>query len=488
MKALSALRQWAHEFPHETAIVDGERRITWESLAGSTWQYARGLQRRGILPGDRVAILVPPGDAMLAVTYGCLAIGAVPVFLDPGLGLWRLMHLLKKSGAVAFIGSPLAQAVRSLIRIPSLRVVVCTTCWPGAISLRSLAVSSDADPVVTIVGEAPGLVLYTSGATGASKGITVSRATLDAQVQALSALAELTHQSVLLAVLPAMALIGPAAGCTTRIPRGPLQLAEDLALSTHSFGSPAVWGPLADSLESRGVTLPQVRCLLFGGCAIDPALIRRWQALTPNAQLASVYGATEGVPLSWANAQDLLTKVGQGTLIGRPGPGVEFACDASSAQASFGALRVRGSVVASDSWIEIGDLAQRDATGDWWFMGRVSERVEAFGSIWPSVPTEARFRHDLVRQVALVGIGERPQQTPVLVIEPRQWPRTRRAATALIDATLAAGGSHTQELALTRTRVLLRRRIPVDPRHRAKILRNALSVWAAKRISAEPAS
>jgi olefin beta-lactone synthetase len=121
-------------------------------------------------------------------------------------------------------------------------------------------------------------------------------------------------------------------------------------------------------------------------------------------------------------------------------------------------------------------------------MGRVSERVEAFGSIWPSVPTEARFRHDLVRQVALVGIGERPQQTPVLVIEPRQWPRTRRAATALIDATLAAGGSHTQELALTRTRVLLRRRIPVDPRHRAKILRNALSVWAAKRISAEPAS
>lgn len=484
MQAIASLLRWARERPDDVAITRDGRVTTWRELLEQVRGVACGLQRRGIVPGDRVAMLVPPSKNLLAVTYACLVIGAVPVFLDPGLGLVRLLRLLRSSGAVAFVGTPVAHVLRHLMGVPGLRLIVSTRPWPGCTSLRRLAHASQELPPVVVDMNAPGLVLYTSGATGEPKGVTVSRATLDAQAQALCQLAGLDSTAVLLAVLPAMLLIGPASGCITRIPVRRRDLADDLVASTHSFGSPAVWGPLASELERVGRTLPGMRCLLFGGCAIDPTLIRRWRALAPQAALASVYGATEGVPLSWAFAEELLASDGEGTLIGRPSPGIDWELVPVGTTAELCSIRVRGSVVAGGSWIDLGDLVRCDDAGRWWFLGRTSERVECDGQTWATVLVEERFRHPLVRRVALVGVGERPQQMPVLVIEPQRWPWTRRAATAIIAATLATDGELTQALGLTPERVLLRRRLPVDARHRAKILRHELAAWAAERLPA----
>jgi len=485
MEALAALARWAATRPNGVAVMAGARRTIWQELEARVLSYAEGLTLGGIGPGDRVAVLVPPGADLLAIVYACLRIGAVAVLADPGLGIRRLGRLLGGSGAVAFIGVPLAYLARCAAQITGLRLRACTVAWPGCVPLSAWRARRPRSTLLPAVpDDAPGLVLYTSGATGDPKGITVSRSTLDAQARALCQLTALGPEDVLLAILPAMLLIGPFAGCTVRIPGRRRDLDRDLAGSSHSFGSPAVWGPLADRLERRGLRLPELRCLLFGGCAIDPELIRRWRGLAPRAMLASVYGATEGVPVCWATADELLALDGEGTLIGRPGDGAALRLEPMGLAGAAGKLLVRGPVMAGEGWIDLGDLARQDGTGRWWFLGRASERVECAGKIWTTVPVERAFQHPLVRRVALVGIGARPAQTPVLVIEPCRWPWTRRGAQQVVQAVIGAAGGLAVELGLTPERVLLRRRLPVDARHRAKILRHELARWAARRLGA----
>ncbi len=483
MQALAALQRWREQRPNQPAFLLGNRVTTWLTFTNHVADCARGLIHCGLGPGDRIAMLIRPGVEVAALTYACFTVGAIPVFLDPGLGLRQLLHVLQKSGAVALVGGPIVQVIAARYPIPTLRVRICTRTWPGCMSWAHLRRANVSIPALSHDANGPGLILYTSGATGRPKAITISRATLDAQAEALRALGKVQADSILLAILPAMLLIGPALGCTTRIPRKRKHLAHDLAGSTHSFGSPAVWGPLLARLERSGQKLPKLRCLLFGGCPIDPDLLRRWQAWAPEAMLASVYGATEGIPLAWIEAHELLSLSGEGTCLGKTGPFCELAFVPGTEKNGAGMLQARGPVMAKPGWQEMGDIARQDDHGRWWFLGRASEQVDYAGNLWDTVPVERQFLHAQVKKVALVGVGSAPDQIPVLVCEPVRWPWRTSARDALIAATLRAGGKTTIALGLRADRVLFRRSLPVDPRHRAKIVRHQLAVWASPRIA-----
>ena len=95
---------------------------------------------------------------------------------------------------------------------------------------------------------------------------------------------------------------------------------------------------------------------------------------------------------------------------------------------------------------------------------------------------EPNFSHDGLRRIAAVGMGEAPHQVVVLVLEPRRWPWTQAARTALISTTLKRAPQLAAQLSLSPNRVLVRQRLPVDVRHRAKILRGELAAWAANRL------
>ena len=483
MQAFEMLKRCAAERGSNIALVRGSVIVTWSALALRVRRLAHGLRNHGVSPGERIAILVPPSAELVVIAYAALAVGAVPVFLDPGLGLRRMLVLLEKCGAQVLVGTPLAQVAVLGRSPPGLRLRICTKSWPGCSSLAALAGNDAALPEAAVNSDDPGIVLFTSGATGAAKAISISRGTLDAQATCLAHLAEIETDSVLLTVLPAMLLLGPAFGCTVRIPRR-WRLLADLADSTHSFGSPAVWEPVITEIERRRTRLPGLRRLLFGGCAIEPQLIRRWKTAVPQARFASVYGSTEAVPLAWAWDDALLNQSGVGTLIGRAGPGAELSVTALPNCPALTTLRARGPVVAGADWIDLGDVVRQDESGDWWFLGRASECITiAPGEVWTTAMIEPNFSHDGLRRIAAVGIGEAPHQAVVLVLEPRRWPWTRAARAALIAATLERAPQLAVRLNLTPARVLMRRRLPVDVRHRAKILRGELAAWAADRLN-----
>ncbi|HKC52209.1 MAG TPA: peptide synthase, partial [Myxococcota bacterium] len=182
---------------------------------------------------------------------------------------------------------------------------------------------------------------------------------------------------------------------------------------------------------------------------------------------------------------------------GRAAPGVEIALFESDgtrrvAPGELGEICVRGAMVTREYaddpeataaakivegptfWHRMGDIGYQDAEGLLWFCGRKSQRlVTAAGTFLP-VPTESLFdRHPKVRRSALVGVGPRGSERPVLVVE-----GPRREPSELVSFAQANAAPALPHPLPKVERVLFRESLPVDARHNAKIRREELKRWA----------
>jgi acyl-CoA synthetase (AMP-forming)/AMP-acid ligase II len=131
-------------------------------------------------------------------------------------------------------------------------------------------------------------------------------------------------------------------------------------------------------------------------------------------------------------------------------------------------------------WHRMGDTGYLDSQGRLWFCGRKSQRVETEAGPLYTDQVEPVFNtHPAVARSALVGVGTRPRQQPVLVVELRSggW-------SAALESELRTLGA---SCATTRTVTKLLHHpspLPVDVRHNTKINREALADWAASRLRA----
>jgi acyl-coenzyme A synthetase/AMP-(fatty) acid ligase len=143
----------------------------------------------------------------------------------------------------------------------------------------------------------------------------------------------------------------------------------------------------------------------------------------------------------------------------------------------------------------MGDLGYVDDLGRLWFCGRKAHRVMTAAGPLDTIPCEAVFNtHPDVNRTALVGVGEPGQARLVLCVEliraasrnKREWleARIREQGKSVRDRVrhelleLGAKFPHTRSI---RT-ILFHRAFPVDVRHNAKIFRERLAVWAARRV------
>ncbi|WP_309396642.1 AMP-binding protein [Cerasicoccus maritimus] len=123
-------------------------------------------------------------------------------------------------------------------------------------------------------------------------------------------------------------------------------------------------------------------------------------------------------------------------------------------------------------WHRMGDLGYFDEQGRLWFCGRMAERVETPQGLMFTECVEAIFnQHPSVFRSALIGRGERPNQTPCVIIEPQpgEWPADPAAEKAFVDELLRLAAS--SELTRGITEIRFKQQFPVDVRHNAKIHR-----------------
>lgn len=493
--------------------------LSFAELDAEVAAWSARLLQAGVRRGDRTLVMVRQGLPLIASVFALFRIGAVPVVIDPGMGLKSFLACVAHSHPRALVGIPLARLISRVFR-PSFRSVAVRVAASGSLTSRlatpGLPIATHL-PVAQSGSTALAAILFTSGSTGAPKGVCYEHGMFDAQVRLIRDAYGIEPGEIDLPLLPIFALFNPALGMTTIVPEidprrpaafDPARIVQAIRQEnvTNSFGSPTLWGKIGAHCRAQNVTLPSLRRVLCAGAAVPAALWENSRVFLPHGKLHSPYGATEALPVASVSADEITADSVRGACVGRPVEGVEVRViplrdDAIESQVDVRALPpdevgeiiVRGPVVTktydmrpdatrlakipatSGVWHRMGDCGYFDAAGRLWFCGRKVERVETVDAILHTEPCEQVFRrHPRAARCALVGLGAWGRQQPALVVEAQV--HNAGEARSLAGELRALGRAH-EHTAMIRL-FFFRGTFPVDVRHNAKIHRLTLAQWA----------
>jgi len=525
----------AAESPRVTAIraplgiQDGMiqyRERSFAQLDADVDACARLMEGLDIERGTRTLVMVRQGLELIVCTFALLKVGAVPVIIDPGMGLKSFLSCVHRTQPEALVGIPLAHRVSRLFRgsfasVKSRLRVDTNGFW------KNLDLNRIREPyeMARTRPDELAAILFTSGSTGAPKGVRYLHSMFEAQFRLLDKLYHFEAGEVNMPMLPVFALFNPALGMTSVIPdidpSRPAKAKGDMLVAallqnrvTNSFGSPILWSIVADCCEKRDIRLPALRTILMAGTSVHAALVRRIREIAPNAEVFTPYGATEGLPMASISGTELLDeveqaqKLGAGSCVGKAAPEVEMACipvvdspieffDPSMRLpvGQVGEIVACGPVVTLEydhlpdatakakmrdaqgrTWHRMGDLGRFDEQGRLWFCGRKAERVLIGGDTLYTDCCEGVFNgHPDVFRTALIGIRRKGKTVPAIVVEPLKgkYPITGKAKRDLVEELMVLGQCSPATKGIET--FFFERHFPVDVRHNAKIHRLTLA-------------
>ncbi len=531
------LHRVAAEQPDQVALVTGRdgSYLQWsfrEVLTNSN-RYAAALEKQGVERGDRVMLMVRPSMEFICLTFALFQLGAVVILIDPGMGYTNLLRCIASVQPLVLIGIPQVQLFSRLFRKPfkTVKTRICVGPSFGLLGMTLDAATRDMGtefmPVTTEADELAAII-FTTGSTGPPKGVQYTHSIFYSQLQLIRDYYRIGPGDVDQPGFPLFGLFATALGATAVIPdMDPTRPAEvDPAKFirslidwqvTYSFGSPAIWNVVSSYCLEHEITLP-VRKILMAGAPVSGELIKRVQQIMPaDSEIHTPYGATECLPLASITGREILeqtwpqTRLGKGTCVGRPLPGMSIAIIKPVEEPVFdwadavllppgeiGEIVAWGPVVTraydhneqetrqakivdgSGIRHRMGDMGYLDEQGRLWFCGRKAHRVLTADGVMYTICCEAIFNeHDKVFRSALVGVGEPGRQEPVLIVElHRNAVDTRQLFADLRE--LAAAGELTKKIKT----FLVHPAFPVDIRHNAKIFREKLASWAEKQLQA----
>ncbi|WP_181699666.1 fatty acid CoA ligase family protein [Nocardia sp. GTS18] len=538
---IDRFREFARTEPDRPAVIypDGTtadgmpdyRRITYHDLDRWSDAIAEHLTSSGVGSGTRTIVLVLPSPELYAILFALLKIGAVPVVIDPGMGVRRMVHCLRAVEAEAFIGIPQAHALRVLFPRSFRRVRTTLTVgrrwfWGGP-TLQSW----DRTPAGLLPDRAPAaeddllIIGFTTGSTGPAKAVELTHGNLAAMVEQVHAARGHTPPESSLVTLPLVGVLDLLLGSRCVLPPlipskvGSTDPAHVVDAITKfgvrtMFASPAVLIPLLAHLRSHPVELDTLGSIFSGGAPVPAWCIAGLrEVLRPDVEIFAGYGSTEALPMTTIESRELLDGLveraahGEGTCIGRPTDDVEVrlvaVTDAPIANLAdaeptdrIGEIVVAGPNVSTRYywpaeanalgkiadgdrvWHRTGDLGWIDEQGRVWFCGRKSQRLSTAAGPMFTVQVEQVFNAVRgVSRTALVGVGRPGAHRPVLCVELEPGADAVAVDLRLRDRAAAF------DTAVPITDFLIHPGFPVDIRHNAKIGREELARWATKKLN-----
>ncbi|HCF5940800.1 acyl-CoA synthetase [Pseudomonas putida] len=453
LSPVSFLKRAAHIYPERDAVIHGARRYTYRQLHQRSCSLASALERVGVRPGDRVAVLAPNVPELLEAHYGVPGAGAVLVSINTRLEAQSIAFILRHSATKLLIcdrefGATAREAL-ALLETRPLVVDIDDTQSSGGELIGELdyeAFLAQGDckrPLSLPENEWQSIALnYTSGTTGDPKGVLLHHrgAYLNACAGAL--IFQLGPRSVYLWTLPmfhcngwshtwAVTLSGGTHVCLRKVQTAPIYAAIAEHGVTHMSVAPVVMSMLIHAEEQFERRTGQPVAVITGGAAPPSVVIAAMEAR--GFSITHAYGMTESYGPStlclWQPGLDEMPLEARAQFMSRQGvahPMLEDATvlDVDSGQpvpadgVTLGELAVRGNTVMkgylnnpaatraafADGWLHTGDLAVQHPDGYIEIKDRSKDIIISGGENISSLEIEeVLYQHPSVIEAAVVA-------------------------------------------------------------------------------------
>lgn len=475
-------------------IADEPRHLSAGELRDATRGFARGLRAIGIAPGERVAFLSANRWEMLVGYLGTMLLGAVAVPVNHKLPAATVAHIIEDSGAaIIFFDAERAAMV------PAERQALGFDERGGELFRNFLSPGRIAsfDPPKHHLAE----ILYTSGSTGAPKGVPLTHA---GQLWALGeylepanrpfaestiVVAPLYHMNALffasLSLLNGLHMVLMPAFDARRYLK-----AVTTWRCTMLSGVPTMFALMAAvPAEERPPGLEAVKRISLGSAPLSASLLEQVRAVFPAAEISNGYGSTEAGPAIFGPHPKGLPQ--PPLSIGYPREGVDWRLVDGNTPAQ-GRLQLRTPALAegylnrpeataekfADGWFDTGDVLRQDADGFMYFVGRADDMFVCGGeNVYPAQVESLLGTHPAVRDAIVVGAPDDLKgEVPVaFVVAERQAAVTEAE---LREHCLAGGPAYAHP-----RRIVFKDELPVGGTH--KVDRGILAREAAALMAAE---
>ncbi len=510
---------------------------TFAELNRQSDHIAHALDAYGIEPGMRTVLMVKPSLDFFALTFALFKVGAVPVLVDPGIGLKNLKECLAQAEPEAFVGIPKAHVARVLFGWAQRTLRKWVTVgrklgWGGVTLEQLMRETPDDSPRATmqVAPEDMAAISFTSGSTGLPKGAVYTHGIFNAQVDMLKREYGISPGERDLATFPLFALFGPALGMAAIVPdmdasrpaqANPAYLVEAIETyeCTNMFASPALIEVIGRYGAPKSLRLPSIRRVISAGAPANlPSIQRFTKLLADGVEVFPSYGATEALPVASIGSNELLetaeaTDAGAGVCVGKIMAGLEVRIikisddpipvwrdELAQPIGAWGEIVVKGPVVTREYYKNpegtalakiqdehdgtfyhrMGDIGYFDETGRLWMCGRKSHRVILEDRTLFTLPCERILNtHPGVYRTALVGVRQGDKTVPAICVERNEAGKRMSKETLKQELANIAQGHETTRPIQT---FLFHPGFPMDIRHNAKIFREQLAQWAERKI------
>ncbi|HTJ93133.1 MAG TPA: long-chain fatty acid--CoA ligase [Pararobbsia sp.] len=421
----------------------GDIELSYAHAQQISWRVARALQRAGIRPGDKVAVLSSNDPYAFATVFGISRAGGVWCPINPRNEASENAFVLDAfdCACLVFHGSyaPMVEHMRA--QLPKLRALVCLDQrQPYAPSMAEWLEGVDDQPIDIAPPDDLAMIAGTGGTTGRPKGVMLTGRNLET-MSALTlmgypfngrprylALAPLTHAAGVLC-LPVMAL----GGRVVIMPKP--DLGEFLALIerhrvTHTFLPPTLIYMLLQHEKLATTRLDSLQCFWYGAAPIAAARLEEALAKI-GPVMAQLFGQTEApMMVSMMSPREHFNDDGtvareRLSSAGRPGPLVQVAT--MNADGALLPMGERGEIVVRSSlvmagyykdpaatadasrfgWHHTGDIGYLDEDGYLYIVDRAKDMIITGGFNVYSVEVEAALmQHPDVQDSAVVGLPD----------------------------------------------------------------------------------
>jgi len=364
-------------------------RIGDDRLAGTELQHAVGAFAEQATGHGRIAVMARPCLQTVVAVAGALAAGCAVIPLNPSAGEREREHVLTDSA-------------------PDL-----------LIDTADVNLDARADlPRVDVAPDATALIVYTSGTTGAPKGVVLSRPAVMACLDGLATVWDWTDADVLAHALPLFHVHGLVLGTL-----GPLRHGSRLVRSerfgpvdgaTMYFAVPTMWSRLDDD---RLAQMRSARLLVSGSAALPAPAFERVRRVAGH-DLVERYGLTESLIVTAASSNGERLP-GQ---VGRPLPGVELRIGGAD-ESGLGEVELRGDTMfagylnrpdataasyTQDGWFRTGDLGRYDRESGLRLLGRLATDLIKTGGfkVGAGEVEDALLAHPAVTEAAVIGVPD----------------------------------------------------------------------------------